>query len=125
MIRLAVIVFTILSLSISGCAQSYTIPPDQTPLPQEPQQESETHQEQPSPTSSRSPSDMVPRIAIGELLHKIQNNEEIVIVDAREEPELQYYEEHIAGAISVPLSVIIAEKWRPVKIDQETILYCS
>lgn len=125
MIRLAAIALFLLSLFMPSCTKSHTFPPAQIPDSRQQQQEPVIPSEPPESTSSRSPSDMVPRITIDELLQKILNDADIIIVDAREEPELQYNEEHIAGAISAPLSVIVAGEWRPDKIDQEIILYCS
>jgi hypothetical protein len=69
-----------------------------------------------------SPSEMVPRITIDELKQKMESNADILIVDNRHKEE--YDVDHIKGAISVPLSVIIAGEWTS-PLDKELIFYCS
>jgi hypothetical protein len=64
----------------------------------------------------------VPRITIDELLQKMTDNSDILIVDTRHAD--QYEVEHIKGAISVPLDTIIAGDWVP-PADKEIILYCG
>jgi len=64
----------------------------------------------------------IPRITIDELLQKIADNSNILIVDTRHAD--QYEVDHIKGAISVPLSTIIAGDWTP-PLDKELILYCG
>ncbi len=121
MLRFAIIALIMGAILLAGCAT------DMEPqAPAEPAQPEEPSNPDPTTTApSRTPSDMVPRISVDELLHKMQSGADIVIVDAREEPEIQYNEEHIAGAVSAPLSAIAAGEWRPSDLDQEIILYCS
>jgi 3-mercaptopyruvate sulfurtransferase SseA len=64
----------------------------------------------------------IPRIAIDELLQKMADNRNILIVDTRHAD--QYEVDHIKGAISVPLDTIIAGAWTP-PADKEIILYCG
>jgi hypothetical protein len=66
--------------------------------------------------------EQVPRISIEELLGKMDNNANIVIVDTRQ--EAQYNVDHIKGAVSAPLSTIVAGQWVP-PADKEIILYCG
>jgi 3-mercaptopyruvate sulfurtransferase SseA len=64
----------------------------------------------------------VPRITIDELLQKMADNSNILIVDTRHAD--QYEVDHIKGAISVPLDTIIAGDWMP-PAGKEIILYCG
>jgi hypothetical protein len=63
----------------------------------------------------------IPRITIDELLQKMADNSNILIVDTRHAD--QYEVDHIKGAISVPLDTIIAGAWTPP--GKEIILYCG
>ncbi len=65
----------------------------------------------------------VSHITTDELLQKIHANEDIILVDTREEPELQYNVEHIEVAISQPLSDIVSGAWKPDILEQEIVLY--
>jgi hypothetical protein len=64
----------------------------------------------------------IPRITIDELLQKMADNSNILIVDTRYAD--QYEVDHVKGAISVPLDTIIAGDWTP-PADKELILYCG
>jgi len=64
----------------------------------------------------------VPRLTVDELLQKMADNSDILIVDTRHAD--QYQVDHIKGAISVPLDTIIAGDWTP-PLDKEIILYCG
>jgi hypothetical protein len=64
----------------------------------------------------------VPRITIDELLQKMADNSNILIVDTRYAD--QYEVDHIKGAISVPLDTITSGGWMPPP-DKEVILYCG
>jgi 3-mercaptopyruvate sulfurtransferase SseA len=75
-------------------------------------------------SSAIPPSERVPRITIDELLQKINNHEEILIVDSRVDVQEQFASGHITGAIPVPLSTIIEGKWLPPQ-DKEIIFYCT
>jgi len=67
-------------------------------------------------------SEMVPRITIEELKKKMENGEDILIVDDRHKEE--YDVDHIKGAVSAPLSVVVAGEWT-APLDKELIFYCS
>jgi len=58
----------------------------------------------------------VPKITVEELLPLIESNNDIIIVDVRDE------EEYIEGAISVPLPEIDAQEWKPPH-DKALVLY--
>jgi len=78
-----------------------------------------------APPSTEPSSDLlesVPRITIDELLRKMADNSNILIVDTRHAE--QYEVDHIKGAISVPLDTIIAGDWTP-PLDKEIIFYCG
>ncbi len=62
----------------------------------------------------------VPKITVDELLQRIESDNDIVIVDVRDEEE--YVEAHIKGAISVPLSEIDNQEWKPPR-DKAVVLY--
>jgi hypothetical protein len=77
----------------------------------------------PPPTEpSASLLERVPRITIDELLQKIADKSNILIVDTRHAEE--YEVDHIKGAISVPLDTITSGGWTP-PADKEIILYCG
>jgi len=77
-------------------------------------------------TSARpSPSDMVPRVTIDYLYRRMQEKADILIIDARAGVETLYDEDHIKGAIPVPLSKF-TEGWSPaVPLDTEIVIYCT
>ena len=62
----------------------------------------------------------VPKITVDELLQHFENDDDIVIVDVRDEEE--YVQAHIKGAISVPLPVIDTQEWEPPR-DKAVVLY--
>jgi hypothetical protein len=73
-----------------------------------------------------SPTQRVPRITIDELLQKINNHDDILIVDSRIDVEDLFDAGHIPGAIPVPLSQITEGQWLPpVDQNQEIIFYCT
>lgn len=72
------------------------------------------------PPTRPSPSEMVPRITIAELQQKLESKADILIVDNRHKEE--YDVDHIKGAVSSPLSVIIAGEWTH-PLDKELIFY--
>jgi hypothetical protein len=112
---LALIAVTI-PLAFMACT-SATVP-DNTPAP-----EAIPQVDAPSSTEpSASLLERVPRITIDELLQKMADNSNILIVDTRHAD--QYEVDHIKGAISVPLSTIISGDWTP-PLDKELILYCG
>jgi hypothetical protein len=76
----------------------------------------------PSTGPSASLLERVPRITIDELLQKIADKSNILIVDTRHAEE--YEVDHIKGAISVPLDTITSGGWTP-PADKEIILYCG
>jgi len=101
-------------LGLGACTASPTSTLDTTPKPTPgPVQE---------PAARPAPSELVPRITIEELLQKIDNKANILVVDTRHKE--QYDVDHIKGAVSAPLSTIIEGGWMPPS-DKEIILYCS
>ncbi len=79
-----------------------------------------------SPSSGISPSARVPRIAIDELLQKINGHADILIVDCRIDVEKLFADGHIPGAVPVSLSEIIDGQWLPpADQNQEIIFYCT
>ncbi|KPJ66392.1 MAG: hypothetical protein AMJ43_08310 [Coxiella sp. DG_40] len=64
----------------------------------------------------------VPRITIDELLQKMADNSNILIVDTRHAE--QYEVDHIKGAVSVPLDTIVSGGWMP-PADKEVVFYCG
>ncbi len=74
------------------------------------------------PPTRPSPSETVPRITTAELQQKLESKADILIVDNRHKEE--YDVDHIKGAVSVPLSVIVAGEWT-LPLDKELIFYCS
>ena len=63
----------------------------------------------------------VPRISAEELQQKLQSGENFIIVDTRSRSD--YYESHIQGAISVPVSLIENEVWQPPPGTEEIFFY--
>lgn len=72
------------------------------------------------PVSKPTPAELVPRISIEELLEKMEDNANIVVVDAR--PKAEYDAGHIKGAMSAPLAVILEGHWAPPP-EKEVIFY--
>lgn len=64
----------------------------------------------------------VPRISVEELKERLDNGEEIVVVDTRSTTE--YDIKHIPGAISMP-SINIESPLDELPLDQEIVLYCT
>ena len=77
-----------------------------------------------SANTNLSPSDRVPRITVEELMKKINNGEDIIIVDTRTDVEEQFHLGHIPGALPVTLSKINAGQWAP-SANKEIIFYCT
>lgn len=96
-----------------GCAST---------LSTNPEDESLTPESVPETESNISVSEQVPRISQEELLHKIEDRADFLLVDTRTEGE--YEVDYIKGAISIPLAVIMAGEWLP-PTDKEVILYCA
>jgi Rhodanese-like domain len=72
------------------------------------------------------PSERVPRITIDELLQKINSRSDILIVDSRIDVEKLFADDHIPGAVPVPLSTITDGEWLPpADHNQEIIFYCT
>ena len=76
----------------------------------------------PSTEPSSSLLEGVPRITIDELLQKMADDSNIIIVDTRHAD--QYEVDHIKGAVSVPLDTITSGGWTP-PADKEIIFYCG
>ena len=64
----------------------------------------------------------VPRISVEELMERLDNGEEIVVVDTRS--TTSYDIKHIPGAISMP-SINIESPLDELPLDQEIVLYCT
>ena len=64
----------------------------------------------------------VPRISVEELKERLDNGEEIVVVDTRS--TTSYDIKHIPGAISMP-SINIESPLDELPLDQEIVLYCT
>ena len=112
---LALIAATI-PLAFTACTS--TTVPDNQPAP-----DAVPPVDVPSSTEpSASLLERIPRITIDELLQKMADNSNILIVDTRYTD--QYEVDHIKGAISVPMDTIIAGAWTP-PLDKEIILYCG
>jgi hypothetical protein len=73
-----------------------------------------------------SPSERVPRITAEELLQKIEQKDNILIIDTRKGVETAFASGHIKGAVPVPSSQIIDRQWPvPENKDLEIVLYCT
>ena len=113
---LLALVTVMIPLAFTACT-SATVP-DNPPTP-----DAVPQVDAPSSTEpSASLLERIPRITIDELLQKMADNSNILIVDTRHAD--QYEVDHIKGAISVPLDTIIAGAWTP-PLDKEIILYCG
>jgi len=79
-----------------------------------------------TPTATRiSPNERVPRITVEELHQKMQENADILIIDARSGVEDLFAGGHIKDAIPVPL-YRFTEGWSPsVPLDKEIVIYCT
>ena len=106
-------------LALLGCSPMTPVSIPSLPLDSAP-----TPSPTPESPSAIPPSERVPRITIEELLQKIQSNADIAIVDTRVDVEEQFAVGHIKGAISMPLSKIMAGEWT-TPIDKEIIFYCT
>jgi len=72
------------------------------------------------------PSDRIPRITIDELLWKMSNGADIMIIDSRTDVGQQFESGHIKGAIPVPLVEITEGRWiPPADLNKEIVFYCS
>ncbi|MEJ2739336.1 MAG: rhodanese-like domain-containing protein [Dehalococcoidia bacterium] len=130
-----------LLLVLAGCIQTETSPePVPVPAPSQDSiaepgpetQQPETQQpktQQPEtqqPETQPSPSEMVPRITVEELLKKMEQNEDVLVIDTRKGVETAYPEGHIPGAMPVTLETIVSGEWMlPGDKDREIILYCT
>ena len=103
---LLVLIMVMAPLAFMACT-SATVPEAEAPSSTEP---------------SSSLLERVPRITIDELLQKMADNSNILIVDTRHAD--QYEVDHIKGAISVPLDTIVSGGWMP-PADKEIIFYCG
>jgi hypothetical protein len=116
---------------LASCTPSTPEPPVE-PLPSPDAQQPAEDSASPSPdvqqpdedSASRSPSERVPRITAEELFQKMEHEENILIVDTRADVETSFEEDHITGAVPVPLSQILDKQWVPSS-DIEIILYCT
>ena len=120
----------VLVLAVYGCAPRASDSALSQPetAPSQPADSTPAPEPSTTPESSAipSPSEMVPRISIEELLNKIENNADILIVDSRVDVEEQFDKGHIPGAIPVTLSQVTSGEWiPPADKDKEIIFYCS
>jgi rhodanese-related sulfurtransferase len=68
----------------------------------------------------------VPRITVDELFRKIEQNEDVFIIDTRKGIETTFQEGHIAGAVPVSLDEIVSGEWVMTgDKDREIVLYCT
>jgi 3-mercaptopyruvate sulfurtransferase SseA len=114
LIALMLILLALFSCVPKAPASTLSQPGDSTP----------TSSTTPESTPRISPSERVPRITKEELLQKIENNADILIVDSRIDVEKQFDAGHIKGAIPVPLAEITDGQWLP-PVGKEIIFYCS
>ena len=108
---------------LSSPTESSTTQSENAAMPKLPDQ-----LQSPDPTSSSTsaPSERIPRITIEELLQKIKNSDNILVVDSRADVEQSYVEGHIKGAILVSLSKITAGQWEPPpNKNLEIVFYCT
>jgi 3-mercaptopyruvate sulfurtransferase SseA len=119
--RVTVSIIIFAALIVTGCTENVPST-EQSPEPPpgsivEPAQEPETQ---------LSPTERVPRITVEELLRKIEQNKDVLIVDTRKDVETAFQEGHIKGAIPVPFERIVSGEWAlPDDKDREIVLYCS
>ena len=66
--------------------------------------------------------DDVPRVTPQDLQARLAAGEDIVIVDAR--ADAAYAEEHIAGALSIPLAQI-ETRFQELPRDADVVFYCT
>jgi hypothetical protein len=119
-------------LLLAGCTQTETTPePVPAPEPQnpivEPAPEPETQQpETQQPETQPSPSASVPRITVEDLFRKIEQHEDVLVIDTRKGVETSFQGGHIPGAVPVPFEQIVSGEWMlPGDRDREIILYCT
>jgi hypothetical protein len=117
--RLLALTVVAMLITLVACTSvpAPTPPPETTAEPPVPEETPVVE-----PASRLTPSELVPRISIEELLGKMESNASIVIVDTRHKEE--YDVDHIKGAVSAPLADIVGGKWFPPP-GKETILYCG
>ena len=121
------LLFLLMAITILTVSASCTLPvgvpqapPEQPgtsePNPAAPQQPSTP---EPAPVS---PAEQVPYVTVEELLQKMDSRADVLVIDARLK---EYYdEEHIKGAISMPLSTIVAREF-VLPPTKEIVLYCG
>jgi len=117
--RLLALTVVAMLITLVACTSvpAPTPPPETTAEPPVPVPEETPVVE---PAFRPTPSELVPRISIEELLQKMESSANIIIVDAR--PKVEYDVGHIKGAVSAPLSVILEGQWLP-PAGKEVILY--
>ncbi len=62
-------------------------------------------------------------ISTEELAEKIENQEDFMLVDVLGEDH--FAEEHLPGAVNIPLDTIAEEATRQLDRDQEIVVYCA
>lgn len=68
--------------------------------------------------------DSIPRITIQELKSKIDNQENIFIIDVRTGTDYASSKVKIKGAVRIPVDQL-AERSKEIPVDSEIIAYCS
>jgi rhodanese-related sulfurtransferase len=117
-------------LFLAGCVQTQeTVPPPAQPQDSivEPMPGPEPQQPEPQqPETQPSPSEMVPRITVEELFRKMEQQEDILIIDTRKGVETAFQEGHIPGAVPASLEQIVSGEWvLSGDRDREIVLYCT
>ena len=65
-------------------------------------------------------------MTVDELLAKIEEKADILIVDSRLEVEEAFEDGRIKGAVAVPFSTILEGTWEPpADLTMEIVIYCS
>jgi hypothetical protein len=110
-----VIASLLIACGTSGEPATATVEPTSTPEPS-------TATPLPAESQEIKSSSQVPRISAEELKERLDNGEEIVIVDSR--GKSSYDRKHIAGAI-VDSSASAESPLDSLPLDQEIVFYCA
>ncbi len=108
---------------LSSPTESNATQSENAPMPKPPDQ---LQSFDPAMSSAPTPSEHVPRITIEELLQKIKNSDNILVVDSRADVEQAFVKGHIKDAVPVSLSRITAGQWEPPPDKNlEIVFYCT
>jgi len=121
------VAFVLILFASYGCAPGATDSiPSSPPTSPPPADSTPVPPPEPEQPAGSSPSALVPRISPAELLQKMLNNADILVVDSRAEVEEEYENGHITGAIPVALSQITSGQWEPpADKNKEIVFYCT